>query len=286
MKKLIIILLFTTKLAFSQQVTVNVSVSPPYTPYLLDYINTPNKLTVQLRNNTRNQLSVKVLGVLTGDNGVVVRTRPEYLPPQPLVLNPNETRILKSLAELKGLFDRNSIEIQGFDPSHVDVRGLMEGTYNLCLRVMDYATNQPLSFEEPQGCSNPIMIRYVEPPVVISPACDDTLHVLSPQAVIFTWANAVGTPSGATYTLRLVELPDAEANPNAFIDAVTIPFFEQKNIRGSSLIYNTAMPPLQVGKTYAMPLTAIDTQKRVVFMNEGHSLVCKFTYGKLTVSNE
>ncbi|MFN8354332.1 MAG: hypothetical protein U0Y10_07800 [Spirosomataceae bacterium] len=277
------LLLLVSVSTLAQQVTVSISIPPPYTPYLMDYVGVAGKLSIQLKNNTRNPLSVKLVGSITGDNGVSLRTRLDYQPLQPLQLNANETRIFRGLSELRGLFDKDNIELQGIDR---EARILLEGTYNICLQVLEYGTNRPLSFEEPQGCSNPIEIRYVEPPVLINPVCEDTVRALVPQSLIINWSSAIGTPAGATYTLRMVELPDAEANPNVFIDAVTVPFYEQKNIRSTSLVYHVAMPPLQLGKTYGIRISATDPQKRVVFLNEGHGIVCKFTYGKETKPSE
>lgn len=262
----------------AQEITINVSIPPPYSPYLLDYAVVPGRMTLQVRNNTRNQLQIKLLASISGDNGITLKTKPNYQPPQPLVLAPNETRIFKSPSELRGYFDRDNIETVGITDYTLGARTFPEGIYNICFRAVDYITNVPFSLDEPLGCSSPINIRFVEPPVMISPVCEDTVKAMHPQGVIFSWAAAIGAPIGITYTLRLVELPPVEVNPNAYVDAVQVPFFEQKNIRQTSLIYQAAMPPLRSGKTYAMRVTAIDPQQRIVFLNNGHSPICTFIY--------
>jgi hypothetical protein len=77
--------------------------------------------------------------------------------------------------------------------------------------------------------------------------------------------------------LKLVELPNEDVNPNAFIESVTIPTYEQKNIRTTSFIYGNNMPILKSNKKYAVRITAIDDEKKIVFLNEGHSFVTTFT---------
>jgi hypothetical protein len=276
---LVLALLVATLLpVLAQQITVNVTVPPPYSPYLLDYAAVPGRMTLQVRNNTRNTLQIKLLASVSGDNGISIRTKPEYRPAQALVLAPNETRLFRTPAELRGYFERDNIDIQGISEYIYKSRTFPEGSYNICFRAVDYLTNAPYSLDEPLGCSNPINVRFVEPPVLISPVCDDTLRMQIPQAVVFSWAAAVGTPVGINYALKLVELPDVEVNPNAYMDAVQVPFFEQRNLRQTSLVYQAAMPPLRPGKTYAMRITALDPQRRVHFLNDGHSPVCTFVY--------
>ena len=159
MKRLLLLLLCSLSLAhwaLSQQITVNVTIPTPHSPYLLDYAAVPGRMSLQVRNNTRNTLQIKLLASISGDNGIVIRTKPEYRPAQPLVLAPNETRIFRSAAELRGYFDRDNIDIQGISEYTYKSRTFPEGSYNICFRALDYLTNAPYSLDEPLGCSNPL----------------------------------------------------------------------------------------------------------------------------------
>ncbi|WP_394990978.1 hypothetical protein [Emticicia sp.] len=81
----------------------------------------------------------------------------------------------------------------------------------------------------------------------------------------------------ANFDFKLVELPDEEVNPNAYIESVTIPMYQQKNIHSTTLIYGNNMPILKANKRYAVRVTTADTEKKVIFLNEDHSFVTTFT---------
>lgn len=222
---------------------------------------------------------MKLLLSFTGDNGVSIRTRPSYSPTRPILLNPGEVKILKSLEDFRYYVDGNNLDVQGVSVGSLRMGSLPEGSYQLCLQAVDYTTGRVLSFSEPLGCSNLITIRYVEPPVVIYLADNELVSGPRSKPVVFTWVRPVGFPVGAVYTFRLAEMPDVPGlNPNAYIDAVTIPAYEQKAIRQSLLVYNATLPPLKPGKRYALRVTASDPQGKVVFQNDGHSLVTTFLY--------
>ena len=283
MNRVLFFLLLLTAGAFAealaQSVTINLNISPPFTPYLADYLSPGRPVTLQLRNNTRETLSLTLLLSFSGDNGVSIRTRPGYTPVRPLVLNPGEVRLLKSLEEFRHHFDDDNLDAQGISPDQLRSGGLPEGSYQLCVQAVESGTGRVLSFGEPVGCSNWIQIWYVEPPTLIYPAENQTLGGSRSQPIMFTWAGAVGVTGGAVYTFRLVELPDApDLNPNAYLDAVTVPFFEQHRIRQPRLLYNASQPPLKPGRRYACRVTASDPQRRITFLNDGHSVVSTFVY--------
>jgi hypothetical protein len=276
MKKYIFIIsLLISQVIRAQQVTVNVSVAPPMTPYLLDNVFKTGKFSIQLKNNTRQILQIKLAGSITGDNGLFVRTKPGFHPPKAITLNPNEIRILKNWQELQDFLDGNNVDYSDIDPQTIARSGFPEGTYNLCVKAMDYVSNTVLSMEEPLGCSNAIHVRYIEPPVILSPVCEEEVNS---SAMIFRWSGVIGAVSKVTYSLKIVELPFPEADPNVFIDAVEIPFFEQKDLMVNSLIYNPSLPKFKPGKAYAIRVKAVDPQNKLVFLNNGKSVVCKFLY--------
>ena len=279
MKKhiLVIISILSVYFSFAQQVSVNVSVAPPYTPYLLDYVFATGKITIQVKNNTRQIQQIKLLGSITGDNGLWVKTKPTFQPTKPIILNPNEIKIFKNWQELQDFFDGNNVEYSEINPEVIARNGFPEGAYNICIRALDFATNSVLSFDEPLGCSNPISIRYVEPPVIIYPKDEETISIDNHRPIMFNWSNVIGLVKGVNFDFKLVELPDEEVNANAYIESVTIPIYQQKNIRSTTLIYGNNMPILKTNKRYAVRITAFDVDKKVVFLNEGHSFVTTFT---------
>jgi hypothetical protein len=235
------------------------------------------KITIQVKNNTRQIQQIKLLGSITGDNGLWVRTKPSFQPTKPIILNPNEIKIFKNWQELQDFFDGNNVEYSEINPEAIARNGFPEGAYNICIRALDFSTNAVLSFDEPLGCSNPINIRYVEPPVIIYPKDEDIISIENHQPIMFNWSNVIGLVKGVNFDFKLVELPDEEVNANAYIESVTIPIYQQKNIRSTTLIYGNNMPILKTNKKYAVRITAFDAEKKVVFLNEGHSFVTTFT---------
>ncbi|WP_461141405.1 hypothetical protein [Spirosoma pomorum] len=268
---------------------IQVSVMPPYSAYLQDYPGTGQQVRVFLINTSRQTYQVRLAGQLTGDNGIEIRTSPNYRPPRPLTVPPGQTLLTRN--DLEGLFDLNQIEVIGINKNLL-ARGfpLPDGTYQLCVRAYnETAANatgvtfgQALSAEFPLGCSAPIVVRSVEPPILISPLCDAEVTATTPQAVVFTWTPPAGvSPAQVDYTLRIVELPQADVDPNVFIDAIALPKsgVEVRGLRTSTFLYGPTQPPLQLGKRYAWRVQAIDRSRRINFLNDGKSPVCVFTYG-------
>ncbi|GAA4410868.1 hypothetical protein GCM10023187_36000 [Nibrella viscosa] len=268
---------------------VQVNVMPPYSAYLQDYPGTGQQVRVFISNTSPTTYRVRLSGQLIGDNGVEIRTAPNYRPPRPLMVPPGQT--LLNRTDLEGLFDLNQIEVTGIDKNLL-ARGLPlpDGTYQLCVRIFNetvsnttgVAFGQPLSAEFPLGCSAPIVVRAADPPILVSPLCDASITPTTPQATVFTWTPPVGvSPTQVEYTLRIVELPQVNIDPNVFIDAITLPRsgVEVRNLRTSTFLYGPTQPPLVVGKRYAWRVQAIDRSRKLNLLNDGKSPVCLFTYG-------
>ncbi|GAB3563415.1 hypothetical protein GCM10027578_07040 [Spirosoma luteolum] len=268
---------------------VQVSVLPPYSAYLQDYPGAGQQVRVFIINTSRQTYQIRLAGQLTGDNGVVIRTAAGYRPPRPLTVPPGQT--LLSRSDLEGLFDLNQVEVTGIDKTQL-ARGLPlpDGQYQLCIRAFsETPTNtaavvfgQPLSAEFPIGCSAPIAVRSVEPPILITPGCDAAVTATNPQALVFTWTPPAGvSPALVEYTLRVVELPQVDVDPNVFIDAVALPRsgVEVRGLRTSTFLYGPTQPPLQLGRRYAWRVQAIDRSGKLHFLNDGKAPVCPFTYG-------
>lgn len=268
------------------QVRITTNVLPPYSPYIQDYPGTGNRVQVFISNLSGKELSVRLLGKLEGDNGVVIRTSANYRPLRSLQLRATDVNRLVTRSELEGLFDVAQIEVQGMNKNEL-YRGipLPEGNYQLCVQAFDNATTRPLSAEFPMGCSGLIPVRIVEPPILIMPFADEEVIAKTPQTQLFSWSAPVGVnPSQVEYTFRLVELPHPDTDPNVFIDAVVLPRsgVEIKGLRTTTLVYGPQYPPLQFGKKYAWRVQAHPLSQRINFLNEGKSPVQGFTYG-LTV---
>lgn len=266
------------------QIRITTNVLPPYSPYIQDYPGTGNRVQVFISNLSGRALSVRLLGKLEGDNGVVIRTSQHYRPLRPLELRPTDVNRMITRAELEGLFDLNQIEAEGLNKDQL-YRGLPlpEGNYQLCVQAFDNATTRPLSAEFPMGCSGLIPVRIIEPPILISPMADEEIAVKIPQTQLFTWSAPVGIlPNQVQYSIRIVELPETNVDPNVYIDAMVLPRsgVEVNNLRTTTFLYSPQQPPLQKGKRYAWRVQAKPIGQRLNFLNDGKSPVQSFIYGQ------
>ena len=266
------------------QIRITTNVLPPYSPYIQDYPGTGNRVQVFISNLSGRALSVRLLGKLEGDNGVVIRTSQHYRPLRPLELRPTDVNRMITRAELEGLFDLNQIEVEGLNKDQL-YRGLPlpEGNYQLCVQAFDNATTRPLSAEFPMGCSGLIPVRIIEPPILISPMADEEIALKIPQTQLFTWSAPVGIlPNQVEYSIRIVELPETNVDPNVYIDAMVLPRsgVEVNNLRTTTFLYGPQQPRLQKGKRYAWRVQAKPIGQRLNFLNDGKSPVQSFIYGQ------
>jgi hypothetical protein len=281
---LLLFFLLALSPAYAQQsVRITVNVLPPYSAYLQDYAGAGQQVRIFISNLSGREMNVRLLGTLTGDNGVTIRTAANYRPAFPLRLLPTDVNRLLTRTDLEGLFDLGQIEVEGMDRNLLYRGGsLPDGQYQLCVQAFDNATTRPLSAEFPLGCSALIPVKAIEPPILISPMADQEVSVHTPQTQVFTWTAPVGvSPAQVSYTLRIVELPDNDQDPNVFIDAVALPKsgLEVKNLKTTTFLYGPQHPPLTPGRRYAWRVQATDPFGKINLLNDGKSPVQAFSYG-------
>ncbi|WEK21416.1 MAG: hypothetical protein P0Y49_09725 [Candidatus Pedobacter colombiensis] len=266
-------------------VNVNLTIVPPYSPYYSDYSGAnASKVFVVLQNMSRQPVQLKLHGKLTGDNGLMITTKPNYMPSQPIILNGGEVKQLNGIS-LKDIFDLDNLDISGGDKNKLMLSSrLPEGNYSLCLQALDYNSGRPISGTAvSMGCSN-ISILYPDAPVLINPMPATETPVTNPQTLVFTWANPGTVPIGTQYKLEIAEMPDATKNPNQVLDATSFPFFSQM-VSTTSFLYSATAPALQIGKHYAWRVTATDLTGKVEFKNKGVSGASTFIYGTSTITS-
>ncbi|RYF21222.1 MAG: hypothetical protein EOO42_10955, partial [Flavobacteriales bacterium] len=261
----------------AQSVNISVNITPPYSPFYSDYSGAnASKVFLTLQNLTNATKNIKLTGQLEGDNGIRITTKSNYVPLQPIVLNPNQVRQLNGLA-LKDIFDLNTLNVYGVDKVKlVQTSRLPEGNYTFCIQAVDMATNQVISATAPLGCTT-ISITYPDAPILISPATNFSVLATTPQSVVFNWINAGFAPVGTQYILQVAEMPLRATDPNQILNSVSFPLIN-RTLSGFSYVMSPADPPLVVGKNYAWRVKAIDPSGRVVFKNNGISLANTFTY--------
>ncbi|RZM03482.1 MAG: hypothetical protein EOO88_56500, partial [Pedobacter sp.] len=276
MKKCYIILLiafvFTGQNLLAQgsnTVNITVNIVPPYSPYYSDYSGSnATKVLLTVQNMTNTQQRIKLTGQLQGNNGVKISTRSNYVPLQPIILNPNEVKQLNGLV-LKDIFDLNTLNVYGVDKAKIiQTSRIPEGSYSFCIQAQDYATSQLLSANAPLGCTN-LDITYPDAPVLVSPVNASNVEVLNPQYLNFNWMSTVS--GNIQYNIQMAELPDRVfKDPNQVLDESSFPLLSQ-TVTGFSYPYNISNLALVPGRRYAWRVRAVDPSGKIVFKNNGYS---------------
>lgn len=268
----------------SNQLNINVTISSPYSPFYSDYAG-PNasKVLLLVQNLTATQKKIKLTGQLQGDNGIKITTKSNYVPLQPIILNPNETKQLNGLA-LKDIFDLNSLNVYGVDKVKlVQTSRLPEGNYMFCIQAVDMNTNQVISTGAPLGCSS-ITIMYPDAPFLMNPLSNTTVAPIA-QTVSFSWGSNVVLPTGIEYTLQVVQMPDERRDdPNRVLEASSgLGLLINKKVfnRTSVGLIELGLPDaFKFGKRYAWRVIAADPSGKIIFKNKGISPANEFRYGE------
>lgn len=250
---------------------------PPFTPDLEAYL---YKLNATLTSATSRR--VRLFLTISGDNGVVIRSRQGVITPDLISLQAAVPYTLTSI-DLEPYFQISNLEFTGISAQAVQSGGLPEGNYRFCLRAVDGAGNF-ISADNPLGCSNMVTIRLLEPPQPIAPKCGAVVKAGQGQMPIFSWTPPPGAPPGLIYTLRIVEMVDPSKNPNdAMFSATTPAFLEETIIGATTFLYGPGQPVLEPGRKYAWQVIAglgtgpdMGDQSKG-FRNHGRSEVCWFT---------
>lgn len=280
---LLMIFAFGTSSVFAQtpttpSVNITVTISSPYSPFYSDYAG-PNadKVLLIIQNLSATQKNIKLTGELQGDNGIRISTKSNYVPLQPIILGPNETKQLNGLA-LKDIFDLNSLNVYGVDKVKiVQTSRLPEGNYSFCIKAVDMANNQVLSATAPMGCSS-ISIVYPDAPALINPLNNTTIPALTGQS--FVWMNYLPLV-GITYDFQVAEMPsEVRTDPNQVLNSTSIPLIQRTVANSTSTILSPSDPPLKAGKRYAWRVIASDPTGKIVFKNKGISAAAEFRYGE------
>lgn len=260
-------------------VNITVTITPPYSPFYSDYAG-PNasKVLLIVQNLSNTQKSIKLTGQLQGDNGIRISTKSNYVPLQPIILAPNETKQLNGLA-LKDIFDLNTLNVYGIDKVKlVQTSRLPEGNYTFCIQAVDMANNQILSANAPMGCST-LSIIYPDAPVLINPLSNTTVPGFT--GLSFVWLNNVTQTFGITYKFQIAEMPsNVKTDPNQIFNSTSFVKIEKFIANSTSTVLLPSDAPLEIGKRYAWRVIAEDPTGKIVFKNKGVSAASEFRYGE------
>lgn len=279
-KKLLVSLLLLTDIhQVNAQINIQVRVLPPYQSRISEYASRPDLMLLTLSNTGLQPQEIQLSGSVRGDNGIAAWVKPGFRSPQPIRLEPGEIVNLNG-HDFAFLFDANHLQYTGISRSDV-VRGvgLLEGTYELCIRALDYESHQPLSPDNPLGCTV-FTISNVEPPVILMPFHEQVIqHTAGPQVLPISWSTPPGSSPLTEYRVKMVEI-FAGLDPNDALQSEYQPGFFEETVMTNSLLYGPAHPQLTPGRKYALMVQAVDPFQTISFRNHGQSQVIQFTYGE------
>jgi len=278
-----LIIILALCLPAKAQVNINVNIFPPYSPYYADYSGAnASKVLLTVQNTSASTLKIKLTGKLTGNNGITISTRLNYIPLQPIILNPHELKQLSGNA-LKDIFDLSNMNVVGIDKAKLALTSrIPEGNYSFCIQAVDYGSRQVLSASAPQGCTM-LNIVYPDPPILLNPIPMGVANATNPQNLIFNWAPPGSVPANTQYTIEIAEMPGVAANPAQVLNAASFPVLSA-TVTGFSYSYNALSPALVPGKRYAWRVVAKDPMNRVLFKNNGASEAGQFTYTPVAIN--
>ncbi|MCZ2222571.1 MAG: hypothetical protein LC122_02960 [Chitinophagales bacterium] len=266
----------------AQLVNVNIAITPPYSSRISDYANNPGKiiLTLTTANSGPVVAEPRVLLKVTikGDNGIILSTKNNYIPSQPIIVQSNAPKVV-DIQTISELFDINSLSIQGITEKEITEKGgLPEGNYQFCVRAFLYDNpNIPASAESPAGCTY-VRLTELDPPLLIKPFDKEEIVQMGVQNLIFSWSISPGAEPGTQYLFRMIEMLDPSKNPNDAMNARTTPAFFETITYSNILLYGPSEPTLVAGRKYAWSVTALPGVRGTAYKNNGRSEVRSFTY--------
>jgi hypothetical protein len=156
------------------------------------------------------------------------------------ILVPGERTI--RYADIRSIGIARQTHAPGYEQFAAQTGGLPEGDYTFAVKLMPGYGSKSVAFT----------VKRMGPTRLIAPKDGDTVAVKYPQ---FSWTTpAPMPPGGVTYTLRVFEVLPGQTPEEAI--AANRPWFEQKNITGTSVAYPAAAPALRDTVQYAWQAVA------------------------------
>lgn len=274
----------TSGLAAQSPITVTINVLPPYPNYVDEVVEMGDQTIITLQNtDISSSYSVKLRAILSGNNGITVRTRESALPNTPIDMEPGETVVLtgEELSVFYNSYSENDFDFIGISEQDIiNNQQLPDGSYTICLRAFDYQSDIPLSANSPSGCSQPFTVVSVDPPIITVPQNNTTVATTDPQFLNINWIPVSISLPDLRYRLEMVDLTDFPMNPYDAFETGDFLFFAQDDIMANTFLYGMEHPLLTPGHEYAIRVRAYRDGGPLNVSNDGYSDIVLFTYGE------
>jgi hypothetical protein len=260
---------------------INTELKPPYSPYIKDYINSPNAITVQIKcdNNTVSPVQISLLLIMENTTGVRLKTKtPNNLPKW--MVSPDKPLVLCG-SDLKGFFETENLSFTGITTGYYHSTGLLPGGfYKLSFAAYDVENGKLISIEE-QPAQAWFVLNKV--PRITSPKNFDDIYLGENKRFYFEWAPRHDRVSGISrmeYHFQMVEVP---RNYTGAIEPVfhSLPVVFNKVTTGTSLLIDFLQVPLVYEHRYAYRVQAkafLDDYESKIFERQGVSAIRVFNY--------
>ena len=264
------------------QITVNVL--PPYPNYADEVVEMGDQTIITLQNTDLNSGYSLKLGVeLSGDNGVIVRSKEIAMPNEAISILAGETVVMTGdeLSSFYNNYSESDFDFIGITKADIiNDQQLPDGSYTVCVRAYDFNTGIPLSATSPQGCTAPFMVLAVDPPIITYPQDQSEVTVLEPQLININWIPVSIALPDLRYRLEMVDLTDLPIDVYDAFETGDLLVFYQDDILSNTFIYGMEDPLLLEGHQYAIRVRAYRLDGLLNVNNEGYSDIVRFTYGQ------
>ena len=269
------LILISASTSLFAQVTINLNVLPPYSPFFKDYSGLTSNQVIVTLTSTQNLKVYMTATIRKDDNSVSIEVKESYRPVTPinLIANIPQTFTGAALRNIYGGSSENDLIISGITYNQIMYnQALPEGNYNFCIQVRDYTTGAIIS----EDCQN-LNIMYLEPPQIINPQDLSSVDATIPQFLLTSWTPVSGGLTDIRYRLRIVKLIPPGVSPSDALANATQVVIDRSNLITTTFPLDVASGiKLDTGCSYAMQVTASSTQG--YFKNNGKSEPVSFFY--------
>ncbi|HHH53161.1 MAG TPA: hypothetical protein ENK91_05850, partial [Bacteroidetes bacterium] len=282
---MVLISTFSIKSLYSQDISVNVFLEPPYPLELSAYLEFDDQLVVGVTNTSGSAREIKLNVEVNGPGGFQIPA--QRIMEEAINLPAGET-ITYTGAEIRDMTDIDEDDVDYGEYSKEDIirTGMLpEGDYSICVAAFDFNTDERLSAGAPDDCYD-FTLNYAEIPEIITPENEAEIPTDEIDHITVTWSDPAfsmfdGTDLDIEYTLQIVDLEDTDypdVPPQEYFDD-GIPVFFEETIDADGSGFSTYIiedAGFEPGHQYAIRVTAEDKANHISYREGGHSEVHQF----------
>lgn len=274
-------------LIFAQApIKIMVNATPPYPNYADEIIEMGDQVLITLQNTDLfNSHSIRLSVTMDGNNGVIIKSKPDIIPSQPIEIPAGETILMTGL-ELSNYynnFTESDFEFIGISKTDlINDQQLPDGMYTICLRAFNFHSGIPLSDASPSGCSAPFLVLAADPPIITYPQNNSVVPSSDPQLLNINWMPVNVALADLRYRLEIIDLTNISINLHDAFQTPAYISYQEDDLISNVFLYGMEHPILELGHKYAIRVKAYRDGGNLNISNSGYSDVVVFTYGQIS----